>query len=169
MNKGKKIAIVVAVIIGITILVVGTLTKPKQSAQASNPANYASSQIEKLRQLEQLTTKLYNDETITDMAQLKSEINQISGSQDSLYNAMLSNLEANKSYLSSSKYEEIKDTLTNKVQPSYKQVVADAEDIVKNGYDKTPSKTVENYQNAMSSMVAAENIIAPDKSQIAQS
>ena len=169
MNKGKKIGIVVAIILGIVILVVGTLTKPKQTTQASNPANYASNQVEKLRQLEQLTTKLYNNETITDMAQLKSEINQISGSQDSLYNAMLSDLEANKGYLSSSKYEEIKNALTNKVQPSYKQVVADAEDIVKNGYDKTPSKTVEDYQNAMNSMVAAEKIISPDKSQIAQS
>lgn len=160
MKKGKKIAIVVAVVLGAGIFVAGIFTKPTTNNSQANPATYASSQVEKLEQMKQLTTKLYNDEETNDMAQLKSEISQISGSQASLYQGMLSDLEKNKSNIGEVKYSNIKNTLANTVDVSFKKVVADANNIVKNGYDPTPGVTVENYRAALKSMSDAENVIS---------
>lgn len=160
MKKGKKIAIAVAVILGAGIFVAGVFTKPSSNSSQSDPASYASSQVEKLEQMKQLTTKLYNDEETTDMAQLKSEITQISGSQASLYQGMLSDLEKNKGNIGDTKYNSIKSTLTNSVDASFKKVVSDANNIVANGYDPTPGVTVENYRAALKSMSDAENVIS---------
>lgn len=160
MKKGKKIAIVVAVVLGAGIFVAGIFTKPTTNSSQANPATYASNQVEKLEQMKQLTTKLYNDEETNDMAQLKSEISQISGSQESLYQGMLSDLEKNKSNIGEVKYNNIKNTLANTVDVSFKKVVADANNIVKNGYDPTPGVTVENYRAALKSMSDAENVIS---------
>ncbi|MGL4742031.1 MAG: hypothetical protein ACRC41_14730 [Sarcina sp.] len=159
MTKGKKIGILIAIILGVIVLVVGTFTKPNQPKASGSSETYAKSQIEKLNQLQQLTSQLYKDEETTDMAQLKSEITQVSGSQESLYNGMLSDLENAKSQIGQKKYDEIKSILVNNVNPSYNNVINDAKAIAAKGYDENPGQTVENYQNAMKAINSAENAV----------
>ena len=160
MTKGKKIGIIVAIILGLIILITGIFTKPKAGMNNVDPSTYSQNQVQKLTQLQQLTTSLYKDEETTDMAQLKSQIKQISGSQDSLFAGMISDLESIKTDIGPDRYNQLKNALETKVKPAYKNVIADANEIAKNGYDENPGQTVENYQNAMESISEAENILA---------
>ncbi|MGL5577247.1 MAG: hypothetical protein ACRDCW_17035 [Sarcina sp.] len=160
MTKGKKIGIFVAVVLGLIILVVGIFTKPTTKTSNVDPSTYAQNQVQKLTQLQQLTTNLYKDEETTDMAQLKSQVKQIGGSQDSLFAGMISDLESVKNDIGPDRYNQIKTVLENKVQPAYKQVIADANEIATNGYDKNPGQTVENYQNTMQIISSAEDVLS---------
>lgn len=159
MTKGKKIAIAVAVVLGVVILVVGTFTKPNATKAQVDPGTFAKNQIQTLTQMQQLTTELYNDEDNTDMAQFKSEITQTGGSIESLYQGMITSLNTAKSQIGTQRYSQILQVLQNKVEPGYKNVINDASEIAKNGYDKTPGQTVTNYQNALKAMTDAQNII----------
>ncbi|MGL4760756.1 MAG: hypothetical protein ACRC6T_09520 [Sarcina sp.] len=169
MTKGRKIGIIIAIILGIIILVVGIFTKPKATTSNVDPSTYAQNQVQKLNQLQQLTTNLYKDEETTDMAQFKSQIKQIGGSQDSLFEGMIADLNSVKSDIGQERYNQIKTTLESKVQPAYKQVIEDANQIATNGYDKNPGQTVQNYQNAMESISNAENVLAGAQSGTSQS
>lgn len=169
MTKGKKIGIIVAIILGLIILVVGIFTKPKTKVSNVDPSTYAQNQVQKLNQLQQLTTNLYKDEETTDMAQLKSQIKQVGGSQDSLFIGMISDLESVKADIGQDRYNQIKTVLESKVQPAYKLVIADANEIATNGYDKNPGQTVENYQNAMQAISNAENVLAGAQNSESQS
>ncbi|MGL4450279.1 MAG: hypothetical protein ACRCTZ_03680 [Sarcina sp.] len=160
MTKGKKIGIFVAVVLGLIILVVGIFTKPTTKTSNVDPSTYAQNQVQKLTQLQQLTTNLYKDEETTDMAQLKSQVKQIGGSQDSLFAGMISDLESVKNDIGPDRYNQIKTVLENKVQPAYKQVITDANEIATNGYDKNPGQTVENYQNTMQIISSAEDVLS---------
>ncbi|WP_297521925.1 hypothetical protein [uncultured Clostridium sp.] len=160
MTKGKKIGIIIAIILGIGILIAGVFTKPKTSTSNVDPSTYSQTQVQKLNQLQELTTNLYKDEETTDIAQLKSQIKQIGGSQDSLFTGMITDLDSVKSDIGQDRYTQIKTVLESKVQPSYKQVITDANEIATNGYDKNPGQTVENYQNAMRAISDAENVLA---------
>ena len=164
MTKGKRIGIVVAVLLGLIILVSGIFMKPKSGSTSIEPGTYSKNQVEKLNQLQQLTTQIYKDEETADMAQLKSQITHVSGSQESLFNGMITDLNTAKAVIGGSKYEKISETLQNSVKPAYELVIADANEIVKNGYDQNPGETVENYQNAMKAISNAQDIITSNKS-----
>lgn len=162
MTKGKKIAIAIAVILGVVILVAGVFTKPQGTKTQITPGAFAKNQVEKLDQMQELTNELYNDEDSTDMAQLKSQVSQVGGSIDSLYQGMISSLESAKSQIGQQKYQEILNSLQNNVEPSYKVFISDANEIVKNGYDANPGQTVIHYQNALKAMTDARNVINGD-------
>lgn len=160
MTKGKKIATAIAVVLGLSVLVAGVFTTPKVSKPSVDAGTFAKNQIEKLNQMQDLTNELYSDEDTTDMAQLKSQISQIGGSQDSLYQGMIQDLEAAKSQIGQERYNSILQSLQNDVEPAYKKVIDDANAIVKTGYDENPGQTSINYQNALKAMANAENIVA---------
>ena len=164
MTKGKKIGIAVAVILGLIILVSGVFMKPKSGSSSVEPGTYAKNQVEKLNQLQQLTTQIYKDEETTDMVQLKSQITHISGSQESLFNGMIIDLDTAKGAIGKSRYDKISAVLQNNVKPAYQLVITDANEIVKNGYDQNPGQTVENYQNAMKAISNAQNTVSSTQS-----